>query len=53
MISARCYPRRILERPAKLFAPAFVLQQIGLTRFALNLAASSLLDLTHWNMARC
>lgn len=39
MISARFYPGRIFERPAKLGAPAFVLQQIGLTRFALNLAA--------------
>jgi hypothetical protein len=53
MISAWCYPRRIFRRPAKLFAPAFVLQQIGLIRFALNLAASSLLDQTHWKMARC
>jgi len=39
MISTRCYPRRIFERSAKLFAPAFVLQQLGFTRFASNAAA--------------
>jgi hypothetical protein len=38
-ITARFYPRRIFERPAKLFASAFAQRQYSFTRAALNSAA--------------